>query len=211
VSRPAALLVDFGGVLTSDVFEGFRAFCGSAGLPVDSVMHAVRDPQTAPLLVAAETGAMSEQEFDLRFAAALHQRTGIVVDPDGLTSRMTGHLRPDPAMLDVVARVRGAGYHTGLVSNSLGWTAYDGYDLQALFDMIVISGHVGMRKPSRKIYTLAADRLGVAAEQCVFVDDLAQNAEAARRVGMTGIHHLHTPDTVRALEELFDVSKEIAP
>jgi putative hydrolase of the HAD superfamily len=206
---PSALLVDFGGVLTSNVFEAFGDFCTSAGLDAEAIATAFRsDAEAAELLTLVETGRMPEDEFERRFAPILCRGTDVRVEPEGLIPRLTETLRPEPALIDVVRRVKAAGHRTSIVSNTFGYGAYDGYDIERLVDDVVLSGDVGVRKPSRRIYVLAAERLGVAPEACVFVDDLAHNVAGAERVGMTGVHHREAAETVRRLEELFALDGE---
>jgi len=106
-------------------------------------------------------------------------------------------------MLDVVRRARESGVRTALVSNSWGTDAYPRDDFDVLFDAVVISGDVGMRKPEPQIYRYAAAQVGVAPEQCVFVDDLAVNVRGAAAVGMCGVHHTDVATTVAELEALF--------
>lgn len=202
---PRALLIDFGGVLTSNVFDAFGDFCASAGLPSDALARAFReDPEAARLLTLVETGELAEPEFERRFAPILCRGNEVVLEPvDGLIGRFSAALVPDEAMLDVCGRVRAAGHRTAIVSNSFGYAAYDGYDLERRFDAVVLSGDVGVRKPSRRIYALSAERLGVDPADCVFVDDLAQNVSGAERAGITGVHHRVAADTVRRLEAMF--------
>jgi putative hydrolase of the HAD superfamily len=102
-------------------------------------------------------------------------------------------------VIDLVARVREAGYRVGLLSNSLGDDCYAGFDLPAMFDAVTISGEVGVRKPSRRAYAIACERLGVRPEDAVMVDDLEQNITAAERAGLAGIVHTHASATATAL------------
>jgi putative hydrolase of the HAD superfamily len=199
-----ALLIDFGGVLTSNVFDAFGDYCESVGLPREAVARSFRcDQQAARLLRDVEMGQLAEEDFEKRFAPLLCAGTGLHVEPAGLIGRLTTTLRPDPQMLDVLARIHDAGHPTVIVSNSFGYGAYDGYDLEARVDHVILSGDVGVRKPSRRIYQLAAERAGVAPEACVMVDDLPHNLVGAERVGMTGVHHTDAAVTVARLEELF--------
>jgi epoxide hydrolase-like predicted phosphatase len=109
-------------------------------------------------------------------------------------------------MLDAILAARRAGIRTGLISNSWGTRRYDRAKLAELFDGIVISGEVGIRKPTPEIYQLGAQAIGVEPEACVFVDDLAFNLAPAAEQGMATIHHVETEQTVSELEELFGVS-----
>lgn len=201
-----ALFVDFGGVLTSNVFDAFGDYCESAGLARDAFAASLRtDPGAARLLRDVETGHLSEDDFELRFAPKLCAGTGISIEPAGLIARLTTTLRPAAPMLDVIERVHDAGLTTAIVSNSFGYGAYQGYDLERRVDYVVLSGDVGVRKPSRRIYLMAAEIAGVDPARCVFVDDLEQNITGAERVGMTGVHHTDAAITVPRLETLFEL------
>lgn len=201
-----ALLVDFGGVLTTNVFHAFEDFCTSVGLPADAFARSVREHrEAADLLVAVETGQLSEADFEVAFAPLLCRGTDVELEPSGVIERLTATLRSDPLMLDVLERVRDAGFPTAVVSNSFGMGAYNGYELERRVDHVILSGEVGVRKPSRRIYLMAAEQIGVAPEQCVFVDDLEHNVAGAERAGMIGVHHTVSSETVRDLEKLFEL------
>jgi putative hydrolase of the HAD superfamily len=106
-------------------------------------------------------------------------------------------------MSGLVRRARGAGLRTALLSNSWG-NDYprDGWD--EMFDAIVISGEVGMRKPEPRIYEHTLGLLGLPAGACVFVDDMPHNVAAAVEVGMVGVLHTSYDATLLELEALFD-------
>jgi epoxide hydrolase-like predicted phosphatase len=194
------LLIDWGGVLTTNLFDSFRAFCELEGLAPETIGRRFREDRACrALLLALETGRIDEDEFEPQFAAVLG------VAPTGLIDRLFAGSGPDEAMLDAVARARAAGIRTGLISNSWGTRRYDRKLLAALFDGVVISGEVGMRKPAPEMYSLGAQRIGLEAEACVFVDDLAFNLEPAAELGMATVHHLASPDTIAELERLLGV------
>ena len=100
---------------------------------------------------------------------------------------------------------RAAGIRTGLVSNSWGTRRYDRALLERLFDGIVISGEVGIRKPAPEMYRLGAERAGAAPEACVYVDDLPFNLPPAAELGMATVHHTETAATIAELERLLGV------
>jgi putative hydrolase of the HAD superfamily len=193
----SGLLVDWGGVMTTSVFDTFRVFCEHEGLSPETIGHRFRhDPDSRELLVGLETGALPEEDFEPRFAALLE------VPADGLIDRLFAAGGPEPLMLEAVRCARTAGVRTGLISNSWGTRRYDRPLLAELFDGIVLSGEEGMRKPTPKIYRLGAERIGLPPEQCVFVDDLTFNLEPARELGMATVHHRRAEDTVSELEVL---------
>ena len=190
------LIVDYGGVLTTDVFASFRAFCEAEGLEPEAVRERFRsDPEARALLAQLETGALAVAEFEPRFAALLE------VEPERLIGRLFGTMEPDAAMLDGVRGARRAGIRTGLLSNSWGDAlAYDDALLEELFDAWVISSRVGLRKPDPAIYELIAERLGLDPVACVYVDDLPGNLKPARALGMATV--LHRGDAEATLAEV---------
>ena len=196
--RYRGLLIDWGGVLTSNVFDSFSAFCESEGLASDAIRDRFRhDRESRELLIALETGRVSEEEFEPRFAAMLG------VSAPGLIDRMFGGGQLDEPMLDAVRRVRADGIATGLISNSWGTRRYDRALLAELFDGVVISGEVGMRKPTPNIYVLGAEQIGLDPAECVFVDDLPFNLKPAAELGMATVHHRDYEQTISELERLF--------
>jgi putative hydrolase of the HAD superfamily len=194
------LLVDFGGVLTTDVFASFQAFCEAEGLAPETVRERFRDdPSAAQLLADLEVGKLSEEEFEPRFAAILQ------VEPADLIDRLFGGMAPDELMVGAVRAAKRAGVKTGLISNSWGHGRYDRSQFPELFDAVVISGEEGIRKPSKRIYALGAERIGLEPSQCVFVDDLPFNLKPAREMGMRTVLHKDSKETVAELERLLEV------
>ena len=199
--RYPGLLVDWGGVMTSDVFDTFRAFCELEGLEPDTLRQRFReDPSSRDLLIALETGELSEEEFEPRFAEVLG------VEPYGLIDRIFAGGRPDEEMLLAVQRAHDQGVRTGLISNSWGTRRYDRELLSRLFDGVVISGEIGIRKPTPEIYTLGAEKIGLAPSQCVFVDDLPFNLKPAAELGMATVRHSSAAETIAELEPLLGVT-----
>jgi putative hydrolase of the HAD superfamily len=196
------LLVDFGGVLTTNVFDSFRAFGEAEGLDPGTVKRAFReDPEALGLLRELERGDIAVEEFEPRFG----ERIG-VTDTEGLVGRLFGGVGPDERMVDAVRRARAGGVRTGLISNSWGeGLSYDTSMLEELFDGIVISGDVGMHKPEPEIFLLGARRIDVPPAECVFVDDLRENCAGAEAVGMTAILHRGADSSLPRLEELLGI------
>jgi len=199
-----ALLIDFGGVLTSDVFAAFAAFCEREGLPADAMRDAFRfDEESRRLLVEHECGRIGAEAFGLALAGRLSELTGVRVSGDGLVERATAALEPDEEMVAAVAALHAGGVPTVLVSNTLGDGIYEWCDLDGLFDAVVLSSAVGVRKPSREIYRMAVAHAGVEAPECVMVDDLPHNLAGAERLGIQTLLHRRASETVPALETLF--------
>jgi epoxide hydrolase-like predicted phosphatase len=202
--RRDGLLVDFGGVLTTSVFESFAAFCRAEGLDAGTLRDAFRaDPAARRLLEDLETGRMAPDAFSV----ALGRRLGLDDHAD-LPRRLFAGIRPDEAMIEAVRRFRAAGVRTGLVSNSWGdAAAYDRALLGELFDALVISSEVGLRKPDPAIYELGARRIGVPPERCVFVDDLGGNLKPAAALGMATVRHVRADETIARLEALLGAGR----
>jgi epoxide hydrolase-like predicted phosphatase len=195
------VLLDWGGVLTSNVFDSFRDFCVAEGMEPDAVKRLFREePRARALVRGLETDALTEDEFGERFGELLE-----LDDRSRLLERMFGGVRADESMLAAVRRVRAAGFRTGLISNSMGGASYDRDLFPELFDGVVISGDVGLHKPQPEIFLLGAERAGVAPEECVFVDDLRENCEGAEAVGMTAVLHRGAETTLPELERLLGV------
>ncbi|HWF35233.1 MAG TPA: HAD family phosphatase [Solirubrobacteraceae bacterium] len=195
------LLVDWGGVLTTDLFASFRSFCELEGLDPETIGRRFReDRECRELLIALETGTLEELDFERSFAAVLG------VEQPQLIDRLFAGSGPDTAMLAAVRSARAAGVRTGMVSNSWGTRRYDRALLAELFDGVVISGEVGVRKPAPEIYGLGAASIGLAPSACVFVDDLPFNLAPAAELGMATVHHREAGETVDELERLLGVS-----
>jgi len=203
--RPAGasrsgLLIDWGGVLTSNLFASFNAYCLAAGIDPQALAGRFRrDPEARELLIALETGTLTEPQFEIKFAALLE------VEPDGLVDGLFAGVEPDAAMVEAVRRAHAAGIRTALVSNSWGVHRYPHDILSELFDGVVISGEEGIRKPALRMYELGAERAGVAPEQCVFVDDLPFNLTPAEELGMATVHHTSAETSIPELERLLGV------
>jgi putative hydrolase of the HAD superfamily len=200
-TRYRGLLVDFGGVLTTSVIEAFKAFCTSEGLEPDAVFQRLTESAEARrLVVELECGRIEEASFEPAFAGILG------VAPEGLIDRLYAGSRPVPALAEAVLAARRAGIRTGLLSNSWGEGRYQRDRFGELFDAVVISGEVGLRKPDPAIYLLAARSLGLEPAACVFVDDFFVNLEPAEELGMATVLHDNDPGrTIAVLEELLGV------
>lgn len=196
-----ALLVDWGGVLTTNLFTSFGLFCNDEGLaPETLAKHFREDEEFRRLLIGFEEGKIEETIFEEQFGGLLG------VSHEGLIDRLFARVGPDPAMLAAVGAARAAGIRTGLVSNSWGTRRYDRAMLSELFDGVVISGEIGIRKPAPEMYRLGAERAGVAPEACVYVDDLVFNLPPAEELGMATVHHTSAETTVPELERLLGLS-----
>jgi len=209
-----AVIFDWGGVLTPPIPGLVRAWAEADMIDWDSYVATV-----GPWLAAAydlaggpnpvhqlERGECTAAEFELLLAARLQRTDGLPVVAEGILARMLGvGGEPVALMYDLIRELRGRGLKTALLSNSWDVTGYPREDFPALFDAVVISGEVGMRKPESRIFQHTVGLLGVEHRECVFVDDIAVNITAAEALGMTGIHHNDPAVTAERLARLFPV------
>ena len=202
---PRGLLLDYGGVLTPSVGRQFRAFERAEGLPkgtiFDVMARAYGDGGADSDIARLERGELPIDEFERRLAGDL-ARTGHEVAARGLVARLFTRMGPSGRLWGAARVAREHGVRTGLLSNSWGIEGYPTALLDTHFDVVVVSADVGMRKPDPAMFALAARRLGVAMDACVFVDDLDLNVAAARRQGMLAVHH--DGDEARVLAEVSD-------
>jgi epoxide hydrolase-like predicted phosphatase len=206
-----ALVVDYGGVLTEPLADAMGQWCAAEGVDPAEFGRVMKDWLGTSYGDAAldnpvhalERGEMTIPDFEHELAQRLRSHNGSAIEEAGLLRRMFAgfEVRQQP-MLTALRRARAAGLGTALLSNSWGLD-YPREDWDELFDAVVISGEVGLRKPQPEIYLLAASRLGRAPEECVFVDDLSPNIRGAVATGMVGIHHRDAEQTVDELEALF--------
>jgi putative hydrolase of the HAD superfamily len=208
--QPSGLVVDWGGVLTERLDLAVRAWAEQERIDFEHYLEAMRrwftpeeqlEAEINPIH-ALERGEMTVPDFEARLAAEIRRLDGHPVQTEGLLERMFSTFSAAHAMNALVVRAKRHGIRTALLSNSWG-NRYprDGWD--EMFDVVVISGEVGMRKPEPQIFELTCFRLGVPASACVFVDDLAANVEAATELGMTGVLHRSYDETATRLDELF--------
>jgi putative hydrolase of the HAD superfamily len=194
----SGLLLDWGGVMTGNLLASFRAFCEAEGLDPNALVGIFREnPDARELLFGFEEGRMEEAEFE----TGLGQLLG-VARAEGLIDRLFSGSTPEVSMVQAVRVARSAGIKTGLISNSWGTHRYPRELLAELFDGIVISGEVGIRKPAPRIYELGAQAIGVNPGECVFVDDLPFNLPPAQELGMAVVHHTRADTTIGELELL---------
>src|SRR5438445_7051537 len=140
--------------MTSPITASFNAFCSTEGIDAEAfrnVMQGAARVAGSPFALV-ETGAITEEQFDKKVAKLLSDACGTVIAPAGLKRRMFAAVKPDEAMWAAVEAARAAGIRTGLLSNSWGGRDYPLAELKEIFDSVVISGEVGLRKPDPDIY-----------------------------------------------------------
>jgi putative hydrolase of the HAD superfamily len=201
------VITDWGGVLTNPIPAVARAWIEAEGIDRDSYYAVMRswvsqayDAGVPNPIHALERGECTEAEFERIFAARLRLLDGGEVAAEGLLRRMFAASVRVPAMDDLIRTLR-----TALLTNSWIQDEYPRADFAELFDVVVISCEVGMRKPERGIFLHAAQALGLAPAECVFIDDMKANVAAAAGCGMTGVLHTGAAATAAALHDLLGV------
>ena len=208
-----ALIVDYGGVLTSPLQESMASWCEDDEIDLAAFRRVVREwlgpsygaEAAVNPMHALERGETAIPDFERELARRLTTHDGQPVEAEGLLSRMFAGFRKQQPMFDVVRRARGAGLRTALLSNSWGMD-YPREEWDEIFDAVVISGEVGMRKPEPGIYRHAAKLLDLEPEACVFVDDLGTNIKGAVQVGMVGVKFVSPEQAIGELEALFGLA-----
>ena len=216
MSSQRGLLVDWGGCLTVPLDGVMAAWAEADGVDYEHFAEVLREwralaeaesgeGRAAVPVHALERGEMTPAEFERLLATELGAR-GSQVHAAGLLGRMLAGLEvPEPRMHELVRRARASGVRTALVSNSWG-NEYDRSGWDDMFDEVVISGEVGMRKPEPEIFLHAAARLDLPVGACVLVDDLAWNVDAAQALGMGAVLHRGDVEaTAGELERLLGV------
>ncbi|MEV6207893.1 HAD family phosphatase [Kitasatospora sp. NPDC051914] len=201
-----AVAFDYGGVLTGPVRDSIAAWLEADGIEPESFSRTLkawlsRDAEDGTPIHRLETGELTIAEFDALLAAELVTVDGAAVDPVGVLARLFAGMRPDPAMFELAGELRDLGIRVALLSNSWGNT-YPRERIDPLFDPVVISGEVGLRKPLAPIYRLASDLLGVPSDRVLFIDDAEPNVLGARAAGMQALLHVDADTTRAALADM---------
>jgi putative hydrolase of the HAD superfamily len=201
-----AVISDFGGVLTSPLSVGFMAFQESSGISLENLgiamAHATEEHDGAHPLFELEKGAITETEFADRLDAHLERP----FDLEALRTAYFEHMHTNQPVVDYLRELRERGLRMALLTNNVReWEPLwrpKLPELDELFEVVVDSAFVGMRKPDPAIYELTVERLGdgLRCEECAFLDDLEINCEAARALGMTAVQFVDAEQAIPLLE-----------
>ena len=205
-----AVVCDFGGVLTTPLIESFLHYQEESGIPFQDVVAAMgrltertgRNP-----LHELEKGAITEDEF----LGSIEQEMGGGVSLRELHQVYFDHLQPNEAMIDFVRSLRvERNMRSALLTNNVRewearWRAMLP-EIDEIFEVVVDSAFVGMRKPDPAIYELTVERLGdgITPADCIFIDDIEVNCDAARALGMAAVQFHSTEQAIAEVEALLD-------
>jgi epoxide hydrolase-like predicted phosphatase len=210
VAELRGVITDWGGVMTNPIADSVNAWLTAEGISRESyvtvmrqwVKQAYADSETGTNPIhALERGEVTNEEFELALASELVLEDGGPVAGPGLLHRMFAGSTLDEAMIRLLRKLHADGVPTGLLSNSWGG-GYPTELLSELFDAVVISAEVGMRKPEPRIFLHAAGLLGIEPQECIFIDDIEANITAAEQLGFTGVLHDAADGTAAKVAEL---------
>jgi putative hydrolase of the HAD superfamily len=211
VSAPAsspfkAVISDFGGVLTNPLMEAFASLQQESGIDAETIgkaMFALTEARGGQNpLFELETGRMTEPDFVTLLEGALAEELGREVSLHEFSATYWAGLHANDAMIGLMIRLRHLGFRMALLTNNVReweprWRAM--LPVDEIFEVVVDSGFVGVRKPDPEIYAITLERLGLTGTDCVFVDDIEINCNAATELGMRAVHFV---DTERAIAEI---------
>ena len=208
MSGVRAVISDFGGVLTTPLLHSFAAFQDTTGIPAEQLgvaMQELAERDGEHPLFALEKGEMTEAAFLERIAAELEPRFGRRPEMHRFSEIYFDALDPNPPMIELMRGLRDSGRRMALLTNNVReweplWRSM--LPVDEIFELVVDSAFVGMRKPDRAIYELTLERLGdgLQPQDCLFVDDVAVNVEAARALGMRTVQFRSNEQAIPEIE-----------
>ena len=199
---------DFGGVLTPPASETFLGFCHRVGVaPADlgtAMFEVAQACGSDDVMAPLDTPLLSAGEWSTRVETVLAERFSVEADLSDFAGKWFADRAPNHALVDCVRGLRQEGRPLGLLSNMVPafephWRTMVDADL---FDQIVFSYRLGMRKPQREIYEFASRQADATPDRCVLIDDLEQNCAGARVAGWHAVHHEDNERTITELTAL---------
>lgn len=206
MGRIEAVVSDFGGVLTSPLLDSFRAFQDSSGVSFESLGSAIAtiaDRTGAHPLFELETGRLTEADFLAALGAELTEQLGREVELHGFGDAYFSHLDPNERVIEYMRSLRERGHRMAICTNNVReweplWRAM--LPVDEIFEVVVDSAFVGVRKPEPEIYRLTLERLGVSADAALLVDDIEVNCEGARELGIQAVWFRSTEQAIDEIE-----------
>ena len=188
-----AIVSDFGGVLTTPLFHAFARVQEDSGLEVAALgkaMARIQEEDAAHPLYELEKGNITEPAFLARLERAIEDETGRAVELHEFSDRYWSHLHPNEPLIERMRSLKAEGYRMALLTNNVReweprWRGM--LPVDQIFELVVDSAFVGMRKPDPEIYQLTLERLGLPAAEALFLDDIELNIQTAESLGMTGV------------------------
>jgi putative hydrolase of the HAD superfamily len=204
--RITTVISDFGGVLTTPLIQSFAAVQDQTGVPFEELvkgMARIQEEDGRHPLFELETGRLTEAEFLRKLGAALEPVLGHKPELHRFREIYFEALHPNEPMIDLMREAKGRGLRMGLLTNNVReweplWRTM--LPVDEIFEVVVDSGFVGMRKPDREIYDLTLERMGgPTPRECLFIDDTDVNCDTARELGMSAVHYQHNDQAIPEL------------
>ena len=201
-----AVIWDFGGVFTTSPFEAFARYETQKGIPVGTIRKINSTNHEHNAWAQFEQSRVDIDGFDRLFAAEA-AALGHTIPGRDVLPLLAGDFRPD--VIEALRRVKSASLKTGCITNNMPHNAAGGTaagrslyarEIMELFDVVIESAKIGIRKPNPRIYELMCEQLGVTPPACVFLDDLGGNLKPAKAMGMTTIKVETGPQAIAELE-----------
>ncbi len=210
MSDPAKIttvISDFGGVLTTPLVQSFAAVQDETGIAFEELAKAmarIQEEDGRHPLYELETGKLTEAEFLRKLGESLEPALGHRPELHRFSEIYFDALHPNEPMIDLMREAKQGGHRMGLLTNNVReweplWRSM--LPVDEIFEVVVDSGFVGCRKPDREIYDITLERMGVPAEECLFVDDIDVNCDAARELGMSAVHYQHNDQAIPEIRE----------
>ena len=199
-----AVIFDFGGVLTSSPFEAFARYETERGLPIDIIRRTNAANHLENAWAKFERAEVDIDTFDKLFAEE-SRALGAEVRGRDVLPLLQGDLRPE--MVEALKRIK-ARFKTGCITNNLPANAIGSMtgrslyvaEVMVLFNHVIESAKIGLRKPDSRIYRMMVETLKVDPKKCVYLDDLGVNLKPAREMGMTTIKVTSGAQAIAELE-----------
>jgi putative hydrolase of the HAD superfamily len=214
VSSITTVISDFGGVLTTPLVQSFAAVQDETGIPMEELAHAmsrIEEEDGKHPLYELETGHLSEVDFLAKLGDQLEPAIGHRPELHRFSEIYFEALHPNPPMIALMREAKSAGHRMGLLTNNVReweplWRAM--LPVDEIFEAVVDSGFVGLRKPDPEIYRLMLERLdGIPADECLFIDDVDVNCATARELGMSAVHYEHNDQAIPEIREALGLAQ----
>jgi epoxide hydrolase-like predicted phosphatase len=208
VAEIEAVVSDFGGVLTTPLLTSFMAVQDEIGISPESLgkaMRAITAEDGENPLYKMERGEMAEVDFLTRLGDGLEPLLGQRPQLHRFREIYFQALDPNLPMIELMRELKADGMRMAMLTNNVReweplWRSM--LPVDEIFETIVDSGFVGVRKPEARIYEMTLERLGLPAEACLFIDDIPHNCEGAREAGMTAVHFRDNEQAIAEIRAL---------
>jgi putative hydrolase of the HAD superfamily len=210
--RITTVISDFGGVLTTPLIQSFAAVQDETGVPFEELVNAmtrIAEDEGRHPLFELETGKLSEADFLRKLGDVLEPVLGHTPELHRFREIYFDALHPNEPMIDLMRKAKDRGFRMGMLTNNVReweplWRTM--LPVDEIFEVVVDSGFVGMRKPDREIYDLTLERLGgPSPEECLFIDDTDVNCDAARELGMAAVHYRDNDQAIAEIRSALEL------